>query len=48
MSYVKEKTAFRKLIRVDDFGLEVRDDIVRISLVFCSTLGRRFRALCCE
>jgi len=48
MSYVKGKTTFRDFISVNDFGLEKLNDMVRISVVFDTTLGRRLRAVCCE
>ena len=44
MSYVKGKTAFRDLISVNDFGLEKLNDMVRISVVFGTTLGTILRA----
>jgi hypothetical protein len=43
--YVKRKTVFRRLIRVDDCGLEKRNNMVRISLVSGSALGTILRAL---
>jgi hypothetical protein len=42
--YVKGKTAFRKLVEVNDSGLEKGESSDKISLVFGSTLGRRLLA----
>jgi hypothetical protein len=41
----QEKSAFRKLIAVNDSGLERGENMVRISLVYGIALGKGFQQL---